>query len=81
MIAFKLTVLLLCLNIVFAVNEYGSNSSPYEIMEFQQNDKRDIQGITRMLRDPGWRHIGLGKRSHGKAYIGKTWAMVGLGRK
>uniref|UniRef100_A0AC34GP58 Uncharacterized protein n=1 Tax=Panagrolaimus sp. ES5 TaxID=591445 RepID=A0AC34GP58_9BILA len=80
MIALKLAVFVLLLNIVFAVNDYGSNSSPYEIMEIQQNDKRTIQGITRMLRDPGWRHIGLGKRSYGKAYTGKTWAMIGLGR-
>ena len=35
----------------------------------------------KMLRDPGWRHIGLGKRSPPRQMSSaKTWSMIGLGR-
>jgi type IV secretory pathway VirB10-like protein len=79
MISVKFAILiLLLLDNVFAMNDYDS-SVPMEAMNFKQNDKQTFQGLNRMLRDPGWRHIGLGKRSRGYT-SGKTWAMIGLGR-
>lgn len=65
---------------ILATNDY-ENSPPMEMMEFQSNNKPTFEGMTRMLRDPGWRHIGLGKRAGPRSLTsGKTWAMIGLGR-
>uniref|UniRef100_A0A7E4ULW0 Uncharacterized protein n=1 Tax=Panagrellus redivivus TaxID=6233 RepID=A0A7E4ULW0_PANRE len=60
---------------------------PFESISKMAQNKREMNQpfeiMHRKLRDPGWRHIGLGKRSSQPVLSmspERTWSMMGLGR-
>uniref|UniRef100_A0AC34PVB3 Uncharacterized protein n=1 Tax=Panagrolaimus sp. JU765 TaxID=591449 RepID=A0AC34PVB3_9BILA len=80
-----------CLLLFYSTIGYEIDFVDYPILNYnsqfqnvaqKRSDTIDtIENVPRILRDPGWRHIGLGKRALPRQLSSeKTWSMMGLGR-